>query len=250
MSSARFAALGAGAGAVGFACYHAAAPTSQLYGPTVCRVPGAGRRVALTYDDGPNPGATEEILELLERHGARATFFVIGSFAELEADLVRAIAARGHAVGNHTWSHPSLPTTSDASLRDELARTRAVVEAAGVEFSEIEGGRLMRPPYGRRRPGTLRTLREEGYAPVMWSLTCYDWRRTVTARAIARRAGRAGDGDIVLLHDGSDRGIGADRSKTVAATEAVLDRLGAEGYAFATVPELVATGESNSASAK
>jgi peptidoglycan-N-acetylglucosamine deacetylase len=250
MRPAKLAALGAGAGAVGFACYHAAAPTSQLFGPTVCRVPGAGRRIALTYDDGPNPGATEAVLELLDRHEARATFFVIGSFAELEPDLVRAIAARGHAVGNHTWSHPSLPTTSDASLRDELARTRAVVEAAGVGFSEIEGRSLMRPPYGRRRPGTLRTLREEGYAPVMWSITCYDWRRTVTARAIARRAGRAGDGDIVLLHDGSDRGIGADRSKTVAATEAVLDRLGADGYAFATVPELVAAGESSSTSAK
>ena len=250
MRPAKLAALGAGAGAVGFACYHAVAPTSQFFGPTVCRVPGAGRRVALTYDDGPNPGATETILELLDRHGARATFFVSGSFAELEPDLVRAIAARGHAVGNHTWSHPSLPTTSDASLRDELARTRAVVEAAGVEFSEIEGRSLMRPPYGRRRPGTLRTLREEGYAPVMWSITCYDWRRTVTARAIARRAARGRDGDIVLLHDGSDRGIGADRSKTVAATEAVLHRLGAEGYAFATVPELAAAGGSSATSAK
>jgi peptidoglycan/xylan/chitin deacetylase (PgdA/CDA1 family) len=84
----------------------------------------------------------------------------------------------------------------------------------------------------------------------MWSITCYDWRRTVTARAIARRAGRAGDGDIVLLHDGSDRGIGADRSKTVAATEAILERLGSQGFEFVTVPELVAFAGSSSASAK
>lgn len=250
MRPAGLAALGAGAGAAAYAVYHAASPTSQRYGSTLCRLPGSGPRIALTFDDGPNPDATPALLDLLEGHGARATFFLIGRFAELEPDLVRAIGAAGHAIGNHTWSHPSLPTTSGQRLRDELARTRAAVEGAGARLSEINGLALMRPPYGRRRPGSLRTLRDCGYAPVMWSITCYDWRRTTTGRAIARRGLRARGGDIVLLHDGSDHALGADRSKTLAATEAIIERGRASGYEFVTVPELVAGGSCSDASSK
>jgi peptidoglycan/xylan/chitin deacetylase (PgdA/CDA1 family) len=244
------AALGAGAGAAAYAVYHAVSPTSQRYGPTLCRLPGSGRRIALTFDDGPNPDATPALLDLLDTSGAHATFFLIGRFAELEPDLVRAVDGAGHAIGNHTWSHPSLPTTSGARLRDELARTRAAVEGAGVQLSEIDGLALMRPPYGRRRPASLRTLRRCGYAPVMWSITCYDWRRTTTARAIARRGLRARDGDIVLLHDGSDRALGANRSKTLAATDAIIERGRAAGYEFVTVPELVSGGSWSVASSK
>lgn len=225
--------------AAGFARYHEVAPTSQLYGRTVCRARGVPGAVALTFDDGPNVSSTEPLLELLEDQGARATFFVIGGFAEREPGLVREITARGHALGNHTYSHPRLPWRRAAALRNELARTRAAVETAGAHLSDIDGAELMRPPYGHRRPGTLRVVRAEGYVPVMWSITCYDWRRTTSARAIARRGSRARAGDIVLLHDGSNHGIDIDRSRTVAATERILDRLGERGLRFATVPELV-----------
>ena len=195
--------------------------------------------VALTFDDGPNVGSTEPLLELLARHGARATFFVIGAFAEREPGLVREVSARGHALGNHTYSHPHLPRRRAGALRHELARTRTAVEAAGARLSAVDGGELMRPPYGHRRPGTLRVVRAEGYVPVMWSITCYDWRPTTSARAIARRGSRARAGDIVLLHDGSNHGIDIDRSRTVAATERILDRLAERGLRFGTVPELV-----------
>jgi peptidoglycan-N-acetylglucosamine deacetylase len=228
-----------GAGAAGFAYYHSQAPTSQLYGRTICRLPEAEGMIALTYDDGPNPRWSEALLEVLDRHRARATFLVIGRWAEREPAIVRAIADAGHALGNHTWSHPTMPLRSDATLRVELERTREAVEAAGARLSEVGGRALMRPPYGRRRPGTLRTLRDAGYAPLLWSITCFDWRRTTTARAIARRGLAARGGDIVLLHDGSDVAIDADRSKTVAATDEILRRLGADGYRFLTVPELV-----------
>lgn len=250
MTDGERAALGAVAGAAAFACYHAASPTSQLYGPTICRVGGADGKIALTFDDGPHPEWTPRLLDLLDRYEARATFFVIGRFAESQPELVRAIADAGHSLGNHTWSHPSLPTTSDGRLRDELDRTKGAVEAAGAAFSEVDDGALMRPPYGRRRPGTLRTLREEGYAPVLWSITCFDWRRTTTARAIGRRASRARGGDIVLLHDGSDRGLEVDRSKTLAATEAVLRQGSGEGYEFVTVSELVLSGSPSATSSK
>lgn len=231
---------GAAAGAIGFAIYNGQYPTAQLYGATICRNPGAGRRIALTYDDGPNPTYTPRLMEVLDRHAAKATFFTIGRWAEREPGLLRELTAAGHALGNHTHTHPTMPLCSAARVSDELRRCRAAVEAAGIEFSRAEGGMLMRPPYGRRRPGTLRTMRADGYVPVTWSITCYDWRRTATEAKIAERGERAAEGDIILLHDGSNLVPAADRGNSVAATEELLGRFGAEGYEFVTVPELVA----------
>jgi peptidoglycan/xylan/chitin deacetylase (PgdA/CDA1 family) len=233
--------LAAGAlGAAGVALYGGQWPTAQVFGPTICRGGGERRRIALTYDDGPNPEQTPRLMEILARHDARATFFLIGKWAEREPELIRELEAAGHAIGNHTHNHPRMPFISNATATDELRRCRAAVEAAGVRFSEVDGEMLMRPPYGSRRPGTLRTARAEGYVPVTWSVTCYDWRRTATERKIARRAARATEGDVILLHDGSNEEPAADRSDSVAATEETLRRLGAEGYEFVSVPELVA----------
>ncbi len=228
-----------GASAAGFAVFHGQYPTSQLYGPTICRAPEAERMIAFTYDDGPNPRHTEALIEVLDRHRARATFLLIGRWVEREPAIVRDLAAAGHALGNHTWSHPTMPLRSAAQTHEELRRCREAVEAAGVSFSRVDGAALMRPPYGRRRPGTLRAVRDAGYVPLLWSVTCYDWRRTATVDKLVYRAGRARDGDVVLLHDGSNRVPDADRSASVAATDEAMSRLGAEGYRFVTVPELV-----------
>jgi len=234
-------ALGAGAAlAAGVAYFHAQWPTSQVYGATICRGPGDRKRIALTYDDGPNPEHTPALLDLLERSGAKATFFSIGRWAEREPALLREVSAAGHAIGNHTFTHPTMPLLSSAAVSDEMARCRAAVEAAGIEFSTVDGEMLMRPPYGRRRPGTLKAVRADGYVPVTWSITCYDWRRTPTRRSIGRRAARAGEGDVILMHDGGSTEPAADRSRSVAATEDTIARLGAEGYEFVTIPELVA----------
>lgn len=233
-------AVGAGAAvAAGAAIHQGLHPTAQRYGRTIHREPAAGRRLALTYDDGPNPARTPDLLDLLARYDARATFFLIGRWAEREPALIRETVAAGHAIGNHTFSHPTMPAHGARAIREELRRCRDAVEASGERLSTIGGAALMRPPYGRRRPGTLRTLREEGYVPVMWSVTGYDWRRTTTARAITRRCLRATDGDIVLLHDGSDAEPARDTGRTIDATAALLERLSAEGYRFVTVPELV-----------
>jgi peptidoglycan/xylan/chitin deacetylase (PgdA/CDA1 family) len=169
-----------GASALGFAIYNGQYPTAQLYGATICRNPAAGRRICLTYDDGPNPAYTPRLMEILDRYGAHATFFSIGQWAEREPGLLREMHAAGHAIGNHTYTHPTMPLLSSASVVEELKRCRAAVEGAGIQFSTVNGEMLMRPPYGRRRPGTLRTMRSEGYVPVTWSITCYDWRRTAT----------------------------------------------------------------------
>ena len=232
--------LAGAAAAAGVAAYGAQVPTAQLYGPTLCRAPGARGRLALTYDDGPNPEFTPRLLELLDRHGAKATFFLIGKWAAREPGLVRELVAAGHAIGNHTHSHPTMPLLGAGGVRDELERCRGAVEAAGVTFSTVDGAALMRPPYGRRRPGTLRVLREEGYVPVTWSVTGYDWRARESAGRIGARCTAARDGDMILLHDGSHLEPACDRSRSLAATRAALEHHGARGMSFVTVPDLVA----------
>ncbi len=211
-------AIGAGAlAAAGVAFYGAQIPTAQIYGRTVCREPGAGRKLCLTYDDGPNPAWTPQLLDLLDEHDAKATFFLIGKWSEREPELIREVVARGHSIGNH----------------------REAVEAAGVTFSSIAGRMLMRPPYGRRRPGTLRVLKEKGYLGITWSITGYDWRPHTTAQAITRRCLKAGPGDIILLHDGFDRDPSFDRHRSVETTKNLLEHYRPQGYDFVTVPELV-----------
>jgi peptidoglycan-N-acetylglucosamine deacetylase len=234
----RGAGLAALAGAAGFGVYHAQVPTSQLYGATIHRRREAGPVVALTYDDGPNPRYTPALMDVLERHGAHATFFLIGRWAAREPGLVRAVAQAGHALGNHTWSHPTLALRSAAGVRDELDRCRGAVEAAGATLSEVDGAMLMRPPWGRRRPGTLRAVAAAGCVPVLWSITGYDWRPHTTAERIGRHCRRTGRGDVVLLHDGTHTAPDGDRGASVAATEDLVTRLGADGYRFVTVPEL------------
>jgi peptidoglycan-N-acetylglucosamine deacetylase len=228
--------LGAGAAAVAF--YGGQVPTAQLFGPTLHRFPRGG--IALTFDDGPNPRETPRLLDLLDAYDARATFFLIGRWAEREPGLVRELVARGHALGNHTYTHPTMPLHGAAAIREELARCRAAVEGAGVRFSEVAGRMLMRPPYGRRRPGTLRVLAAEGYVPVTWSVTAYDWRRWEPGSRFARRCVRAHDGDLILLHDGSHRDPAYDRSRSLAAARAALEHHCARGTRFVTVPELAA----------
>jgi peptidoglycan/xylan/chitin deacetylase (PgdA/CDA1 family) len=236
----RAAGLLAGAGAAGFAYYHAQVPTSQLYGATIARNPSAGRRVALTYDDGPNPRYTPQLLELFASHGVHATFFQIGKWVEREPALAREVQDAGHAIGNHTFTHPTLALCSGERVTEELRRCRAASHDAGVRYAEVDGAALMRCPWGRRRPGTLRAVRAAGYVPVQWSITGWDWQERRTAENIAEHGFKAKDGDVILLHDGVHTEPQADRSRSVAATRMILERLGAEGYEFVTIPELVA----------
>jgi peptidoglycan/xylan/chitin deacetylase (PgdA/CDA1 family) len=134
-----------------------------------------------------------------------------------------------------------MPLHTDAKVRDEVHRTTEAIESAGVEMARVQGRRLMRPPYGRRRPGTLRVLREEGYIPVNWSVTLWDWNKGVTVDKIMGKAKRQiAGGDVILLHDGCNVRMGFDRSQSVLATDRILSRWkDHEGYEFVTVPELI-----------
>jgi peptidoglycan-N-acetylglucosamine deacetylase len=217
------AAAGLGLSAGGYA-YAAMWPGSQIFGQTLA-APPIPSELALTFDDGPNPAWTPRLLEILASHGVRATFFLVGGFAQAEPALVRRIAAAGHPIGNHSWSHPNLALTSPRRVREELARTSETLE-------QIAGApvRFFRPPFGARRPGVLRAARSLGMIPVLWNAMTADWSEpsaeTIARRLEARidRMGRLGRAANIVLHDGSHLGLGADRGPSVTAAGQILAR--------------------------
>src|SRR5580700_2937567 len=130
--------------------YQSMAPEGQWYGRTFTGLERGSKKLALTYDDGPNDPHTLRLLEVLAKHGVRATFFVIGSYVKQRPDIVRAIVTAGHVVGNHTFTHPLLIFKSEAAMRQELSACRAAMQDATGETSN-----LFRPPFGGRRPAVL-----------------------------------------------------------------------------------------------
>jgi peptidoglycan/xylan/chitin deacetylase (PgdA/CDA1 family) len=210
-------------------------PTSQIFGRTLIAGDDPGQ-IALTFDDGPNDAATPELLDVLARHGVRATFFSIGNFVRQRPEITRAVVAAGHLLGNHTMSHPKLSMEPAARVRQELADCSAVLEdLTGV------AARFFRPPFGARRPAVLRIARELGLVPVTWNVTGYDW-NPIGADGILKnldagiaRNRRRGCGSNLLLHDGGHRGMGASRMDTVRAVDRLLTARAGDGTRWVTV---------------
>jgi peptidoglycan/xylan/chitin deacetylase (PgdA/CDA1 family) len=214
--------------------YQSMAPTGQWYGRTFASLPRGAKQIALTYDDGPNDPHTLRLLEVLARHEVRATFFLIGAFVRQRPEVVRQLVQAGHVVGNHTFTHPLLTLKSSTEIRQELSRCRAALEDAIGQPSN-----LFRPPYGGRRPATLRIARELGLQPVMWNVTGYDWTAPPAAVIEQKVTKQVRGGDVILLHDGGHRDPHADRSQTVLATDALISRYKAEGREFLTIPQML-----------
>ncbi len=224
----------AGAAAAVTAGYNTMAPRSQLYGRTFIGDPSLGRRLALTFDDGPNDPHTFHLLEVLARHNVRGTFFMVGRFVEQRPDIARAVAQAGHTVGNHTATHPNLIFTRQRAVRQEIEACENTFVNNGVVHAS-----LFRPPHGARTPAVLRTVRSMGLEPVMWSVSGWDWKGHPPEKIadIVQRQVRGGD--IILLHDGSHHGIGADRSASVRAADLIIHRCLGEGYQFMTMLEMM-----------
>jgi peptidoglycan-N-acetylglucosamine deacetylase len=186
-------------------------------------------RIALTFDDGPGPHSAD-IASVLERHGARGTFFVTGmSVAGREAALSR-LAGAGHEIGNHSFDHSRAVGTSARAAYAQIQRTNAVVEAlTGTR------PRLYRPPWGRVTLRVLAVVRLAGMTPVMWSVDPRDWDGPSAAEIERRVLAKLRGGGIVLFHDGGLR-----REATVAALPGIVRRLQAAGYELVTVSELLA----------
>ena len=224
------------AAAAAAAGYQSMAPTGQWYGRTFSLGAQGSKQIALTYDDGPNDPHTLRLLEVLAKQEVKATFFMIGRFVRERPDIARAVAAAGHEIGNHTFTHPLLIFQPGARTRTELMDCR---QALGDTVGEHSN--LFRPPFGGRRPATLRIARELGLETVMWNVTGYDWKAppaSVIEDKVVRHV-HPGGGDVILLHDGGHRAMSADRAQTVIATGNLIRRYRDQGYDFVTVPEMM-----------
>lgn len=213
--------------------YQTMAPTGQWFGRAFCRAARGSKQIALTFDDGPNDPYTLTLMDVLSKHDVPATFFLIGKFVQQRPDIVRDIANRGHIIGNHTFTHARLIFKPEFRARDEIVQCRAAISDAVGAHSN-----LFRPPWGGRRPGTFRVVRELGLEPVMWNITGYDW-NAPSAQFIQQKVfPKIHGGDVILLHDGGYQTFGTDRSRTIEVVDRLLARYKGE-YEFVTIPEMM-----------
>ena len=195
---------------------------------------GPAKPIALTFDDGPWPNTTPEVLNVLKKNHVKATFFIVGKQVQKYPQLMKQVVGEGHAIGNHTWSHQYHHYNNPAAAH-EIDRTADLVyKTTGVKTS------LFRPPAGILNNGLATYAHEKNYAVVMWSVDTKDWhsQRTTAQGWIDNILKQAKPGGIVLLHDG-----GGDRSKTVQALPQLIAQLKKRGYQFVTVPELLEMGD-------
>jgi peptidoglycan/xylan/chitin deacetylase (PgdA/CDA1 family) len=187
--------------------------------------------VALTYDDGPYPPYTNQLLDVLFRYQVKATFFEIGRNIEKNPEIVPMIVAAGNELANHSYSHKDMIFKPREYLLSEIEKTDKLLQELGVKQDSIS----FRPPWGRRFVVLSYLLSQMHKKLIMWDVDSQDYEKTHTAEEIANRViDNVRSGSIVVMHDG-----GGDRSKTVAATEIIVKSLQSKGYAFKTVSELL-----------
>lgn len=186
--------------------------------------------IALTFDDGPNPPYTDQILATLQHYNVPATFFVTGIQAQKFPGLVWQEHRMGHVVGNHTWSHPQLPHLSPERVRWEIDQTsQAITRATGVRPT------LMRPPYGETNAMVRQQEAQANLTEALWNVDPDDWSMPGPDTIVKKVVTAAQHGSIVLMHDG-----GGDRSQTVAALPFIIETLQQRGFRFVTIPQLYA----------
>ncbi|WP_432122911.1 polysaccharide deacetylase family protein [Streptomyces sp. S1] len=187
-------------------------------------------KVALTFDDGPDPVFTRQVLEILDRYGARATFFCVGHHVAALPDEVRRIVAGGHGLGNHSWSHPFLFDLTPEQLREQIDRTTEELDRVAGEAPA-----WFRPPYGALSPGVLAALEEHPATLTMWDVDARDWSRPGPEQIAKTVLEGVGPGSVVLMHEGA-----GDRSQTVEALPAIVEGLLERGLEPVPLAELAA----------
>ncbi len=201
----------------------------QFQGTTIreAKLDSQHKAIALTFDDGPWPTTTTQILDILKENNIKATFFWVGRYLQTYPEIGKQVAAAGHAIGNHTWSHEYLKYNEDGAAR-EIDRTSSLIEElTGIQTS------IFRPPGGILNNGLAAYAQKKNYTVVMWSADSFDW-RSLTESLMDNVMRQANSGGIVLMHDG-----GGNRSRTVKILPDIIARLRKEGYIFVTVPELL-----------
>ncbi|WP_256759831.1 polysaccharide deacetylase family protein [Cohnella sp. WQ 127256] len=190
------------------------------------------RKVALTFDDVPDPRFTPQVLNVLKKKGVAATFFVVGTRSMKHPDLVRRIKKEGHNLGNHSYSHPDFSKMSLSQVQDQIGRAEKIIEGI-VGFKP----RLVRPPYGEIMPKQLEWAKKQGYTVVNWNVDSSDWRQ-LSADQVFRNVTRSvRPGSVVLMHAGG--GVGQSLSGTVKALPRIIDWLRAHDYEPVTLTELL-----------
>lgn len=182
--------------------------------------------LSLTFDDGPHPTFTPQVLDILARRGVKATFFVTGENAARHPQLINRMRSEGHVVSNHTWSHARLTDVSDATVADQVGRTQRTLTSQGIN------SKCVRPPYGANdaRVENLIRVHAAGSRTMLWSIDSDDWRGHAPHIIANNVITRFHPGGVILLHDG-----GGNRSTTVASLDAIIDGAQARGYAFNTI---------------
>ena len=210
-----------------------ARPYYETRGDIVWEVPGDDKVLALTFDDGPDPVETPQILDILQKYDARATFFAIGSKVQKHPEIVKREIAEGHEIANHTFTHRFLSSSSCSpeQIREEISRTQGTIFNATGRIAS-----LFRPPGGIYNSQVLAAARREHVQTVLWSWhqDTRDWTRPGVGRIVRKVLRNARGGDIVLMHDHV-----SGTSQTVTALKIILPELKKQGYRFVTVSELM-----------
>ncbi len=211
---------------------------SFSYAGAIWRIPTSEKVVALTYDDGPNPPHTADLLQMLDQHDVQATFFVKGRNVEAYPEQLTAVAVAGHEVGNHSFHHRLMIGVGREAMRNEVELANRAIEKV-LGYSPV----LFRPPWGAQGIGLKRALDELGMTSIIMSDSGTDWEITDPQLIASAVLETVKPGSIILLHDGhgdvDEPGQQHSRAATVAATGIIIESLRARGYRFATVGELL-----------
>jgi peptidoglycan-N-acetylglucosamine deacetylase len=204
----------------------------SLVGTVTC-VSTADNVAALTFDDGPDPRHTPRLLDVLDRYGARATFFMVGESAARHRGIVQRVAAAGHAIGNHSFDHPSFPFISSRERRRQVRACDAAIAPHGL--------RLFRSPGGHQTPRSVLDVRCLKHRVVGWNIDPQDYSDRSAAELAMHVLTELRPGSIVLLHDALYDRPSSDRTPTIEAVRRILASAGGT-YEFVTVPELFRRG--------
>lgn len=218
------------------AVYFSYQPQSGVFGHVYTHQPTQKKVVALTFDDGPNGQATEQVLNILQQEKIQATFFLVGDNVLKYPDIARQITAQGNEVGNHTMHHTHLlPFATPGVIRKDLNETNEIIFENTGQYPA-----LFRPPFGFRTPWVIDTAQDDGFIVVTWNDLTTDYLPAETAAQVKKNIlSRVKPGTIIVLHDGYGTKHGANRDDMITALPQIIEALKAQGYSFDTVSQLM-----------
>lgn len=211
----------------------------KLFAPLLGTVTSVRTRkplVALTFDDGPDERDTPELLELLDCHNAKATFFVLGMRAAKHPELIRRMFQSGHTLANHGWSHTSMPTLSSQKRREEILKTHKILQPYGSN--------LFRPPYGHLDWPAYYDIKRCGHLTIAWNIVGHDWLDHSDEDILTRIVKKLKPGSIILLHDSLytfEKNEHRNRRPMLSALDQLLKKVSGQ-FSFVTVPQLLKNG--------